>query len=74
MSAIVQNIRLMEILGRRRPNPPQKPDRNAQTLLDGVRVELIEPKDKAKWNLWVYRPSLSRTSAEWADRQQSTAS
>ncbi len=32
----------------RTPKPPQKPDRNDQTLLDGVRVELIEPKDKAK--------------------------
>ena len=28
--------------------PPQKPDRAEQALWDGVRVELIEPKDKAK--------------------------
>jgi hypothetical protein len=32
------------------PKLPRKPDPDEQALLDELRVELIDPKDKAKWN------------------------
>ena len=49
------------------PKPPQKLERDEQVLLDGLRFELIETKDKAKWNRLARRPTLSRTPASWAD-------
>ena len=45
------------------PKPPQKLERDEQVLLDGLRFELIETKDKAKWNLLARGPTLARTPA-----------